>query len=155
MADGIGFVFSNKLPCAKNIQRIQSLFISRKVGVFCPRSIQPLCIPASAHPVVVLKSQFPSRTCIVCIRLQNKTRCKELFPSLTSPLGHRLAQGRRDPMRPSDDEEFSMRPFSDGDYFPSFPQGIVCIRRKADVTWCNISLSHFPRASSASGARPT
>eukprot|EP00392_Amoebophrya_sp_AT5.2_P014040 g14176.t1 len=36
MADGIGFVFSNKLPCAKNIQRIQSIFVSRK-GIVCVR----------------------------------------------------------------------------------------------------------------------
>ncbi|CAD7967636.1 unnamed protein product [Amoebophrya sp. A25] len=36
MADGIGFVFSNKLPCAKNIQRIQSVFVSRK-GIVCVR----------------------------------------------------------------------------------------------------------------------
>merc|ERR1712203_1214027 len=36
MADGVGFVFSNKLPCAKNIQRIQSVFVSRR-GIVCIR----------------------------------------------------------------------------------------------------------------------
>lgn len=36
-ADGVGFVFSNKLPCPKNIQRITSVFVNRG-GRICLRS---------------------------------------------------------------------------------------------------------------------
>lgn len=36
-ADGVGFVFSSKLPCSKNIQRITSIFVNR-VGRICMRA---------------------------------------------------------------------------------------------------------------------
>lgn len=35
-ADGVGFVFSNRLPCAKNIQRIVSIFVNQQ-GRICMR----------------------------------------------------------------------------------------------------------------------
>merc|ERR1719329_470334 len=35
-ADGVGFVFSPKLPCSKNIQHITSIFVNR-VGRICMR----------------------------------------------------------------------------------------------------------------------
>jgi hypothetical protein len=36
-ADGVGFIFSNKLPCPKNIQMITSVFVNR-MGRICMRS---------------------------------------------------------------------------------------------------------------------
>jgi len=36
VADGFGFVFSNALPCKKNIQKIDSIFINKK-GKICSR----------------------------------------------------------------------------------------------------------------------
>lgn len=35
VADGMGFVFSDHLPCTKNIQRIQSIFLNRKGQICC------------------------------------------------------------------------------------------------------------------------
>lgn len=36
-ADGVGFVFSQRLPCAKNIQRIVSIFVNQR-GQICMRA---------------------------------------------------------------------------------------------------------------------
>jgi hypothetical protein len=36
VADGFGFVFSNSLPCKKNIQKIDSIFVNKK-GKICTR----------------------------------------------------------------------------------------------------------------------
>jgi len=46
-ADGVGFIFSSKLPCKKNIQRICSIFVNQR-GRICMRIFQDI-IRASAH----------------------------------------------------------------------------------------------------------
>merc|ERR1712232_79367 len=46
-ADGVGFIFSSKLPCKKNIQRIVSIFVNQR-GRICMRVYQDI-IRASAH----------------------------------------------------------------------------------------------------------
>jgi len=40
-ADGVGFVFSQRLPCAKNIQRIVSIFVNQR-GRICMRAFAEL-----------------------------------------------------------------------------------------------------------------
>jgi len=66
-ADGVGFVFSDRLPCRMNIQLIDSIFISRR-GLICTRvhdgpmlkhgSICPLLIGMSVELVVDLDRGF-------------------------------------------------------------------------------------------------
>eukprot|EP00927_Polykrikos_kofoidii_P077275 TRINITY_DN74232_c0_g1_i1.p1 TRINITY_DN74232_c0_g1~~TRINITY_DN74232_c0_g1_i1.p1 ORF type:complete len:832 (-),score=178.82 TRINITY_DN74232_c0_g1_i1:25-2349(-) len=46
-ADGVGFIFSPRLPCKKNIQRIVSIFVNQR-GRICMRVYQDV-IRASAH----------------------------------------------------------------------------------------------------------
>ncbi|CAE8621811.1 unnamed protein product, partial [Polarella glacialis] len=46
-ADGVGFVFSQRLPCAKNIQRIVSIFVNQR-GRICMRVFADI-IRASAY----------------------------------------------------------------------------------------------------------
>lgn len=46
-ADGVGFVFSQRLPCAKNIQRIVSIFVNQR-GRICMRIFADI-IRASAY----------------------------------------------------------------------------------------------------------
>merc|ERR1719181_1233315 len=46
-ADGVGFVFSPRLPCAKNIQRIVSIFVNQR-GQICMRLFAEI-IRASAY----------------------------------------------------------------------------------------------------------
>jgi len=46
-ADGVGFVFSNRLPCAKNIQRIVSIFVNQR-GRICMRILNEI-VRASAQ----------------------------------------------------------------------------------------------------------
>jgi len=46
-ADGVGFIFSQKLPCKKNIQRIVSIFVNQR-GTICMRVFQDV-IRASVH----------------------------------------------------------------------------------------------------------
>lgn len=46
-ADGVGFVFSNRLPCAKNIQKIVSIFVNQR-GRICMRILNEI-VRASAQ----------------------------------------------------------------------------------------------------------
>merc|ERR1712190_2803 len=46
-ADGVGFVFSPRLPCAKNIQRIVSIFVNQS-GRICMRVFADI-VRASAY----------------------------------------------------------------------------------------------------------
>jgi len=46
-ADGVGFVFSSRLPCAKNIQRIVSIFVNQR-GRICMRVFTDI-VRASAY----------------------------------------------------------------------------------------------------------
>merc|ERR1712113_1191691 len=46
-ADGVGFIFSSKLPCKKNIQRIVSIFINQR-GRICMRVCEDI-LRASAR----------------------------------------------------------------------------------------------------------
>jgi len=46
-ADGVGFVFSSRLPCAKNIQRIVSIFVNQR-GRICMRVFADI-VRASAY----------------------------------------------------------------------------------------------------------
>jgi len=46
-ADGVGFIFSPRLPCKKNIQRIVSIFVNQR-GTICMRVFHDV-IRASAH----------------------------------------------------------------------------------------------------------
>merc|ERR1719162_2099410 len=65
-ADGVGFVFSSRLPCAKNIQRIVSIFVNQR-GRICMRVFADI-IRASAF----IKTLEVGDWVELCIDLENK-----------------------------------------------------------------------------------
>eukprot|EP00927_Polykrikos_kofoidii_P035787 TRINITY_DN30315_c0_g1_i1.p1 TRINITY_DN30315_c0_g1~~TRINITY_DN30315_c0_g1_i1.p1 ORF type:complete len:447 (-),score=80.25 TRINITY_DN30315_c0_g1_i1:101-1441(-) len=100
-ADGVGFVFSQRLPCAKNIQRIVSIFVNQR-GRICMRIFADL-VRASAYIKAIELGDWVE----MAIDLDNKIATFNLWPntpagwpSLTSkpsstaefPFGNRLGK---------------------------------------------------------------
>lgn len=74
-ADGVGFIFSPKLPCSKNIQRIVSVFVN---------SAGQICLRAGARVVRSNMSLKPLKVgdwITVELDFSGKTACFTLYPS--------------------------------------------------------------------------
>lgn len=74
-ADGVGFVFSSRLPCAKNIQRIVSIFVNQR-GRICMRVFADI-IRASAF----IKNLEVGDWVEMVIDLPNKVATFNVWPS--------------------------------------------------------------------------
>merc|ERR1719174_3688822 len=74
-ADGIGFVFSPRLPCAKNIQRIVSIFVNQQ-GRICMRVFADI-IRASAF----IKTLEVGDWVEMAIDLENKVATFNVWPA--------------------------------------------------------------------------
>jgi len=100
-ADGIGFVFASRVPCAKNIQKIVSVFVNQR-GRICMRVFGDI-LRAKAHVKAIKLGDWVEMT----VDLDNSVATFRVWPSNPSPgaeaprssaefhFGERLAQAER------------------------------------------------------------
>jgi len=74
-ADGVGFVFCNRLPCAKNIQRIVSIFVNQ-LGRICMRILNEI-VRASAQVKALRTGDWVE----MAIDLEEQTVVFNVWPS--------------------------------------------------------------------------
>lgn len=77
-ADGVGFVFSPRLPCAKNIQRIVSIFVNQR-GRICMRVFADI-VRASAFVKPLECGDWVE----MCIDLDNRIATFNVWPSTSN-----------------------------------------------------------------------
>jgi len=92
-ADGVGFVFSPRLPCAKNIQRIVSIFVNQR-GRICMRVFADI-VRASAYVKPLELGEWVE----MAVDLEKKVATFNIWPA--TPLGLPPSTGR-----PSSTAEF-------------------------------------------------